>query len=108
MCRTARRASRSGRSWKRRRRRAMCRADGMVPGNPRFTDADYVRGTFGSAPTRAAVIQGGEEYLAPPTAVANAAAGTPAAGGTPPVTQEFRPGMVTIDGLPLMKPPYGR
>jgi len=57
--------------------------DGLVPGNPRFTDADYVRGTFGSAPTRAAVIQGGEEYLAPPTAVANAAAGTPAAGERP-------------------------
>jgi len=78
--------------------------DGLVPGNPRFTDADYVRGTFSAAPTRAAVIQGGEEYLAPPTAVANAAAATPAAGGT----QEFRPGVVTIDGLPLMKPPYGR
>jgi len=78
--------------------------DGLVPGNPRFTDADYVRGTFSAAPTRAAVIQGGEEYLAPPTAVANAAAAAPAAGGT----QEFRPGVVTIDGLPLMKPPYGR
>jgi quinoprotein glucose dehydrogenase len=78
--------------------------DGLVPGNPRFTDADYVRGTFGAAPTRAAVIQGGEEYLAPPTAVANAAAGTPTAAGA----QEFRPGLVTVDGLPLMKPPYGR
>jgi len=78
--------------------------DGLVPGNPRFTDADYVRGTFSAAPTRAAVIQGGEEYLAPPTAVANAAAAAPGAGGT----QEFRPGVVTIDSLPLMKPPYGR
>jgi len=78
--------------------------DGLVPGNPRFTDSDYVRGTFSSAPTRAAVIQGGDEYLAPPTAVANAASATPAAGGA----QEFRPGIVTIDGLPLMKPPYGR
>jgi quinoprotein glucose dehydrogenase len=79
--------------------------DGLVPGNPRFTDADYVRGTFSTAPTRAAVIQGGEEYLAPPTAVANAAAGT---GGAPQAKEEFRPGVVTIDGLPLMKPPYGR
>ena len=77
--------------------------DGLVPGNPRFTDADYVRGTFGSAPTRAAVIQGGDEYLAPPTAVANAASAAKAAS-----TEEFRPGVVTIDGLPLMKPPYGR
>jgi quinoprotein glucose dehydrogenase len=79
--------------------------DGLVPGNPRFTDADYVRGTFSSAPTRAAVIQGGAEYLAPPTAVANAAAGSTAAAGG---ADEFRPGVVTIDGLPLMKPPYGR
>ena len=77
--------------------------DGLVPGNPRFTDADFVRGTFAAAPTKAAVIQGGDEYLAPPTAVANAGAG-PAAGAA----QEFRPGVLTIDGLPLMKPPYGR
>ena len=76
--------------------------DGLVPGNPRFSDADYVRGTFAAAPTRAAVIQGGDEYLAPPTAVANAAA-APA-----PAAAEFRPGNLTIDGLPLMKPPYGR
>jgi len=79
--------------------------DGLVPGNPRFTDADYVRGTFSNAPTRAAVIQGGENYLAPPTAVANAAAGATAGTGG---GEEFRPGIVTIDGLPLMKPPYGR
>jgi len=78
--------------------------DGLVPGNPRFTDSDYIRGTFSSAPTRAAVIQGGDEYLAPPTAVANAAAPVAAAGGA----AEFRPGVLTIDGLPLMKPPYGR
>ncbi len=78
--------------------------DGLVPGNPRFTDADYVRGTFSAAPTRAAVIQGGDEYLAPPTAVANAAAPTATAGGA----NEFRPGVLTVDGLPLMKPPYGR
>ena len=77
--------------------------DGLVPGNPRFTDADFVRGTFAAAPTKAAVIQGGDEYLVPPTAVANAGAG-PAAGAA----QEFRPGVLTIDGLPLMKPPYGR
>ncbi|HSS14401.1 MAG TPA: hypothetical protein VLL04_10925, partial [Rhizomicrobium sp.] len=79
-------------------------ADALVPGNPRFTDADFVRGTFASAPTRAAVIQGGENYLAPPTAVANAAGATAGAGGA----EEFRPGVLTIDGLPLMKPPYGR
>jgi quinoprotein glucose dehydrogenase len=78
--------------------------DGLVPGNPRFTDADYVRGTFGTAPTRAAVIQGSEDYRAPPTAVANAAEPAAAAGGK----EEFRPGVLTIDGLPLMKPPYGR
>ena len=78
---------------------------GLVPGNARFTDADYVRGTFASAPSRAAVIQGGEDYLAPPTAVANAAAGPTAGAGS---AEEFRPGLVTIDGLPLMKPPYGR
>ncbi|HKQ10887.1 MAG TPA: hypothetical protein VJS85_06835, partial [Rhizomicrobium sp.] len=79
-------------------------ATGLVAGNPRFTDADYVRGTFSAAPTRPSAIQGGEEYLAPPTAVANAAARNPAAGGA----QEFRPGVLNIDGLPLMKPPYGR
>ena len=77
---------------------------GLVAGNPRFTDADYVRGTFSAAPTRPSAIQGGEEYRAPPTAVANAAAETPAAGSV----QEFRPGVLNIDGLPLMKPPYGR
>jgi len=77
--------------------------DGLTPGNPRFTDADYVRGSFAAAPTRAAVIQGGEEYLAPPTAVANAASPAATAGG-----EEFRPGVLTVDGLPLMKPPYGR
>ena len=76
--------------------------DGLVPGNPRFSDADYVRGTFSAAPTRAAVTQGGEEYLAPPTAVANAGAAATGA------AEEFRPGVLTVDGLPLMKPPYGR
>jgi quinoprotein glucose dehydrogenase len=79
--------------------------DGLVPGNPRFTDADFIRGTFAEAPTKAAVIQGGDEYLAPPTAVANAGAGPAAGAGS---AQEFRPGNLTIDGLPLMKPPYGR
>ncbi|HWY64013.1 MAG TPA: PQQ-binding-like beta-propeller repeat protein [Rhizomicrobium sp.] len=78
--------------------------DGLVPGNPRFSDADYVRGNFSAAPTRAAVTQGGEEYLAPPTAVANAGAGAAAPGSA----EEFRPGVLTVDGLPLMKPPYGR
>jgi quinoprotein glucose dehydrogenase len=76
--------------------------DGLLPGNPSFTDSDYIRGTIGAPPTRAAAIQGGVEYLAPPTAVANAA--SPAAAGA----AEFRPGVLTIDGLPLMKPPYGR
>nr|MBA2588705.1 PQQ-binding-like beta-propeller repeat protein [Alphaproteobacteria bacterium] len=78
-------------------------ADGLLPGNPRFTDSDYVRGTVGAVPTRAAVIQGGDEYLAPPTAVANAAQPASAGGA-----DEFRPGVLTVDGLPLMKPPYGR
>ena len=78
---------------------------GLLPGNPRFTDADYIRGTFSAAPTSAAAIQGGENYLAPPTAVANAAAGSTATAGS---ADEFRPGILTIDGLPLMKPPYGR
>jgi quinoprotein glucose dehydrogenase len=82
--------------------------DGLVPGKPSFTDADYVRGTFSAAPTRASVIQGGESYLAPPTAVANAAAGSGAATAGAGAVEEFRPGVVTIDGLPLMKPPYGR
>jgi quinoprotein glucose dehydrogenase len=51
-----------------------------------------------------APIQGGEGYLAPATAVANAAAPAVAAGAV----EEFRPGILTIDGLPLAKPPYGR
>ncbi len=76
---------------------------GLLPGNPKFTNSDYVRGNFSAAPTRAAAIQGGEGYLAPPTAVANAEGASAATG-----VEEFRPGVLTIDGLPLMKPPYGR
>jgi len=79
--------------------------DGLVPGNPRFTDADYVRGIFSSTPTKAAAIQGSENYLAPPTSFANAAEGL--VSGTRGA-EEFRPGVLTVDGLPLMKPPYGR
>jgi quinoprotein glucose dehydrogenase len=71
---------------------------GLLPGDPRFTDSDYIRGSFSAAPSRPAVIQGGEEYLAPPTAAA----------APPASTDDIRPGVLTVDGLPLMKPPYGR
>jgi quinoprotein glucose dehydrogenase len=71
-------------------------ADSLVPGDPRFTDADYVRGTLGTSPKPAGPRGTGNDVST------QAAAGSAVAGA------EFRPGMLTIDGLPLMKPPYGR
>ncbi|HET7084661.1 MAG TPA: PQQ-binding-like beta-propeller repeat protein [Rhizomicrobium sp.] len=70
--------------------------DGLLPGDPRITDSDYVRGTAGVA-QRASPVFGGENSGPPP-----------APSGPAPGTGEFRPGLITIDGLPLMKPPYGR
>jgi quinoprotein glucose dehydrogenase len=71
--------------------------DGLLPGDPRLTDSDYVRGLAGTA-QRLQASQGGENSGPPP-----APSGPP-----PPGAGEFRPGVITIDGLPLMKPPYGR
>jgi len=70
--------------------------DGLVPGDPRFSDSVYVRGTIGTSPKPPAV-QGSDSYAGP--AIAPGSAGA---------ADEFRPGVVTVDGLPLMKPPYGR
>ena len=62
-------------------------------GNPRFTDAEYVRGTLG-VQARANAVMGSADFKGPPV--------------TPDDRGEIRPGVLTVDGLPLMKPPYGR
>ncbi|MFO1247482.1 MAG: PQQ-binding-like beta-propeller repeat protein [Alphaproteobacteria bacterium] len=67
--------------------------DGLVPGNPRFTDAEYVRGTLG-VQARANAVMGSADFKGPPV--------------TADDRGEIRPGVLTVDGLPLMKPPYGR
>jgi quinoprotein glucose dehydrogenase len=68
----------------------------IVPGDPRFTQFEYVRGTPGTAQvaSRAMGAQG-------------AAVGTSGLREGPTSTDGFRPGQTTVDGLPLMKPPYG-
>jgi quinoprotein glucose dehydrogenase len=70
--------------------------DGLLPGDPRVTESDYVRGLAGVA-QRLQASQGSEN--SGPSLVPS---------GPSPVAGEFRPGVITIDGLPLMKPPYGR
>ncbi|HEY0265795.1 MAG TPA: PQQ-binding-like beta-propeller repeat protein [Rhizomicrobium sp.] len=68
----------------------------IVPGDPRFTQFEYVRGTPGTAQS-ANVAMGSK----------GAAVGTSGLREGPPSPDGFHPGQVTIDGLPLLKPPYG-
>ena len=68
----------------------------IVAGDPKLTAFEYVRGNAGAQQSA---------NLAMGAASANGASGAPAEG--PAIDGEFRPGRVTIDGLPLMKPPYG-
>jgi quinoprotein glucose dehydrogenase len=70
---------------------------GVVPGDPRFTDFAYVRGIAGVA-QRATRAMGAEGA---PTGPSGAREGGAAA------ADGFHPGQVTVDGLPLLKPPYG-
>jgi quinoprotein glucose dehydrogenase len=65
----------------------------IVPGDPRVTQFEYVRGVPGTIQT-ATVGMGSEG------GGANRREGPASADG-------FHPGQVTVDGLPLMKPPYG-
>ena len=70
-------------------------SDTIVPvTDPSISDFAYVHGLPGGT-IRKNTAMGGEGY-GPPPAV------TPGANGKP------RPGAVTVEGLPLMKPPYGR
>jgi quinoprotein glucose dehydrogenase len=68
----------------------------IVPGDPKFTAFEYVRGTPGTA-QRAGTAMG----------AASAAVSTSGLREGPASPDGFKPGQVTVDGLPLMKPPYG-
>ena len=71
---------------------------GLVPSpNATLSDMDYIQGTDGVAP-RSARAMG-----AAPIAVATGPAARPALGGG----EGGGPGL-TVEGLPLLKPPYGR
>ncbi|HEX4272907.1 MAG TPA: PQQ-binding-like beta-propeller repeat protein [Rhizomicrobium sp.] len=64
----------------------------IVPGDPKITDFSYTRGTPGAA-------------QAPAQAMGSVKKNADAEG--PASTDGLRPGRITIDGLPLLKPPYG-
>ena len=64
---------------------------GLVPPDPAVSDMDYVRGTAGSAP------RGSRPMGAPPEQEDDG----------PPQPQQPR-GRLSVQGLPLLKPPYGR
>jgi len=68
---------------------------GIIPGDPRHTENAYVRGIAGISPRPASAM--GDADGAPRT---DTMEGAMAADG-------FRPGQATIDGLPILKPPYG-
>jgi quinoprotein glucose dehydrogenase len=68
----------------------------IVPGDHRVTEFDYVRGTPGTAQS-ATVAMGSE----------GAAVGTSGMRDGPAAGDGFHPGQNTIDGLPILKPPYG-
>jgi quinoprotein glucose dehydrogenase len=65
----------------------------IVPGDHKVTEFDYVRGVLGT------------------TQVATTGMGAEGGGANrregPASSDGFHPGQVTVDGLPLMKPPYG-
>ena len=68
---------------------------GVVKGDPRYTENEYVRGVAGVTSRPAAAM--GDASAGPGT---NSAQGVTANDG-------FRSGQNTIDGLPILKPPYG-
>ena len=68
---------------------------GVVKGDPRYTENEYVRGVAGVTSRPAAAM--GDASAGPGT---NSAQGVTANDG-------FRAGQNTIDGLPILKPPYG-
>ena len=68
----------------------------IVPGDPRFTAFEYVRGTAGAAQS-APMAMG----------AAGAPVGTSGLKEGAAAPDGFKPGQITIDGLPLLKPPYG-
>jgi quinoprotein glucose dehydrogenase len=75
------------------------RVDALVPNSdPKISDFAYVRGNA-SQPVAAQRSMG--EEGGPPRGLGQG--GPPAAAGAP-----LRPGAVTVNGLPLIKPPYGR
>jgi quinoprotein glucose dehydrogenase len=68
----------------------------IVPGDPKYTAFEYVRGTPGTAQS-ASVAMG----------AVGAAVGTSGLREGPSASDGFHPGQITVDGLPLLKPPYG-
>jgi quinoprotein glucose dehydrogenase len=68
---------------------------GVVKGDPRYTENEYVRGIAGVISRPAAPM--GDVSAGPGT---NRAVGITSADG-------FRAGQNTVDGLPILKPPYG-
>ncbi len=70
-------------------------AGSIVPGDPQFTQLAYVRGVPGVGQSKPSAM-GGEGAV--PGGGRREGAASP---------DGFRPAQVTVDGLPLMKPPYG-
>lgn len=68
---------------------------GVVKGDPKFTENEYVRGVAGVTSRPAAAM--GDTSAGPGT---NNAQGINSGDG-------FRAGQNTVDGLPILKPPYG-
>ncbi|PZU08849.1 MAG: quinoprotein glucose dehydrogenase [Sphingomonas sp.] len=77
---------------------------GIVPnGDQKVSEFPHVHGVAGNAP-RAQIAMGSET-------AANMMSAATAGGGPPPMPpggQSLRPAFLAIDGLPLLKPPYGR
>ncbi len=69
----------------------------MVPGDPKVTEFEYINGAPGVVQRRGVAM-----------GAAGSVVGSAAAERVGPVGADgFRPGQVTVDNLPLMKPPYG-
>ena len=82
---------------------------GIVPNtNTQISDFAYVHGMTGQT-VRASVAMGAAGRNIPEGETAPVAAPTNPSGATPPQSPSGpRPGQITIQGLPLIKPPYGR
>ena len=68
----------------------------IVPGDPRYTAFEYVRGTPGTAQSAGKAMGS-----------VGAPVGTSGLAEGPAASDGFHPGQITVDGLPLLKPPYG-